>query len=315
MTVVVVGEAVVDLRPEGAPAAPGEPVPFAAHAGGGPFNTAVALGRLGVPVRFAGRLTTAAFGDQLRARLTRSGVDLRHAVDAAEPATVAAVTLDERGDATYAFYVEGTADWAWRDGELPAAFDDEVAAVHTGSLAVALPGSAERIADLLAREHGRRTVSVDPNVRPQVVSDLPSYRERLEALLRHTDVVRASGDDVAALYPGAGAADVARRWRERGVRLVVVTDGAAGATAFHDGGMATEPVWPGPVVDTIGAGDAFDAGLLAGLAQRDRLGAAGVARLSAEDVGHALRHAARVAAGNCARPGADPPWAHELTLG
>lgn len=304
--IVVCGEALIDL----APSADGSGA-YVAHPGGGPCNTAVALGRLGIPVAFLGRLSSDPFGQRLRRHLVDNGVDPRHIVDASEPTTLAVVALSEAGQATYSFYVEGTADRGLRPEHLPIPLPDEVAAVHLGSLGIVLEPGASTLEHLVERERGRLVVSLDPNVRPAIIADADRYRLRLERLVGTADLVRVSRDDLAWVDP-ADPATVARRWLGAGAALVVVTSGDEGATAYHGSGETPVPAERVGLVDTIGAGDAFNAGLLASLHQAGRLQRARIEALTADEVAEMLRFASRVAALTCARAGADPPRLAEL---
>ncbi|MCA1711511.1 MAG: carbohydrate kinase [Actinobacteria bacterium] len=290
----VCGEAIIDLLAIG-------PTTYEARPGGSPANTAVALARLGVPVAMLGRFSTDRFGRQLREHLVASGVDLSCAVDAPEPGSLAIVSRDEAGDASYRFVLDGTADWQWEDDELvlPAGTDT----LHTGSLALSLAPAVER---LVART--RCTVSIDPNLRPGLLR--PDVGEAVERWLPLSDIWKASAEDVALLHPGEDVVDVARRWAAAGPGLVLVTGGAGGVTAVVAGEVLHVDAHPTDVVDTLGAGDTFTAGLLAALHDGAHLGSR--LSLSPDDVRGALDLALRAAAVTCSRPGADPPYAHEL---
>ncbi|RIV37571.1 carbohydrate kinase [Micromonospora radicis] len=296
--VTVLGEAVVDLvqAPDGR---------FTAHPGGSPLNVAVGLARLGVPTTLLARFSTSRFGRRLRAHAERNGVDLHHAVDTDDPATLAVASLSEAGVATYDFYVEGTADWQWRDDELTPALTGR-GIVHTGSLAVFRSPGADRVAAALrtARQRGA-LVSVDPNIRAGLVGTVAEARARTEQLVRLAHLVKASEEDVDWLYPGRSVTDVLRHWRELGVTLAVVTLGGDGAVAVSGTREFRQPAPVVDVVDTIGAGDAFTAGLLAGLSGRATC-------WPDEEIATALRYAVEVAAVTCTRAGADPPRRDEL---
>jgi fructokinase len=288
----VCGEAIVDLLASG-------PTTYEAHPGGSPANTAVALSRLGVPVALLARLSRDAFGAQLRDHLTRNGVDLQAAVDADEPSSLALVSRDAEGTASYRFVMDGTADWQWTDDELvlPAG----TTCLHTGSLALARVPAVGR---LVART--TCTVSLDPNLRP---GTLPA-RDVVDRWIRLADIWKASTEDVALLHPGEDHVAVARRWAAAGPALVLVTEGAGGVTAVADGEVLHVDAYPTTVVDTVGAGDTFTAGLLAALHDAGHLG--GRLSLTAQDVRPALERALRAAAVTCSRAGADPPYVHEL---
>ena len=276
--------------------------------GGGPANTAVALARLGTPTRFLGRLSGDVFGEMFRARLAASGVDLSAAVAAGEPSTLAVAALDEDGRAAYTFYAQGTADWQWTRGELDLSRLGTASCLHTGSLALVKRPGAAAVEEFAASAAGRVTVSIDPNVRPSLAARDDYQVERWCA---YADVLRLSDDDLAFLLPGTPAEAACDRWHAAGARLIVVTLGAKGALVSLDGERATVPAVPVEVADTVGAGDAFTAGLLHHLEGRGLLGG----RLDALDLDTAVAaatFAARVAALTCTVPGADPPWPHRL---
>jgi fructokinase len=301
--IVVAGEALIDLAPTVDGAA------FVAHVGGGPFNTAIALGRLGTPIAYLGRLSTDGFGRLLRHRLVDGDVDLRFAVDTAEPTTLALVTLSDSGEASYSFYTDGTAGTGLRSDQLPDRLPDDVEAIHLGSLGIVLEPGAAGLEALVERERDRRLISLDPNVRPAIIPDMEAYRRRLERLVARVDLVRLSTDDVALLGDLTPAA-LAERWLGAGVALVVVTGGGEGAAGYRSSGKVSVPAEPVTVVDTIGAGDSFNAGLLSWLRRHRSLDRTAVEALTADDLVDALRFASRVAAVTCGRPGADPPrWA------
>ncbi|MFJ2110675.1 carbohydrate kinase [Streptomyces sp. NPDC087850] len=275
--------------------------------GGGPANTAVALGRLGTPTRFLGRLSHDVFGTLFRARLTASGVDLTGCATAPESSTLAVADLDPAGQATYSFFADGTADWQWTDAELAAAPLDDTVCLHTGSLALVRDPGGPRIEEFLGRVRSHTTVSIDPNVRPLLVAPAV-YRERLARWCALADILRLSEDDLAFLAPGATPEDACDTWHAAGARLVVITLGERGALASLDGERATVPAPPTTVVDTVGAGDSFTAGLLHRLDAHGRLGGR-LDGLTLHEVVDACSYAVRVAARTCSVPGADPPWA------
>ncbi|MGP4084830.1 carbohydrate kinase family protein [Streptomyces sp. KR55] len=284
-----------------------------ALAGGGPANTAVALARLGTPTRFLGRFSDDAFGTLFRARLSASGVDLTGSVTTSKPSTLAVADLDATGQAAYTFYADGAADWQWTDAELAATRNDDTVCLHTGSLALVRQPGGSRIEEHLAQVREHATVSIDPNVRPLLVPP-SAYRERLRHWCAVADVLRLSEDDCALLAPGVGLEEACDTWHTAGARLVVITLGGRGALASLDGERVTVQAPPVTVVDTVGAGDSFTAGLLHRLAALGRLGGR-LDRIAVEDVADACSFAARVAALTCSVPGANPPWADEPALG
>lgn len=298
--IAVCGEALIDLLPAA-------PTSYEAVPGGSPANTAVALARLGTPVTLLARLSRDPFGRQLRAHLEGNGVDLRHAVDAAEESSLAIATRADDGSAAYRFVLDGTADFQWTDdelGPLPA----EVTTVHAGSLALMRAPAVERFLD---RTRAAATISIDPNLRPDKGFDRVAAAAAVQRWLRIADVVKASTDDVALLHPDADPVEVARDWLVAGPALVVLTAGSAGATAVTSRGVVHREALPTDVVDTVAAGDTFTAGLLHVLAQRGRLGGR-LDGLTSGDLDAALDMALRAARVTCSRRGADPPYAHEI---
>ncbi|MGH3159483.1 MAG: PfkB family carbohydrate kinase, partial [Streptosporangiaceae bacterium] len=254
------------------------------------------------------------FGRQLEAHLAGHGVSLRDLARAAEPTTLALVSLDGDGRAAYSFYMNGTADWQWRADELPAGLAPDVACLHAGSLALALPPGARVLEDLLAAEHARDqvTISIDPNIRPTLAGRREHEVARVERQLGLAHLVKASEEDTSWLYPGAAYEEVARAWQRLGPRVVVITLGARGAFALApDGTAIRRPAHDVVLVDTVGAGDAFCAGLLDALRRRGRLGPGGPAGVTPPELAEAVDWAILVSALTCARAGADPPTRDE----
>ncbi len=285
--------------------------------GGSPANVAVGLARLGVPTSLFARLGPDRFGRELRAHLADNGVSDRDLTDAAEPTSLAVATVAADGAARYDFWVTGTADWQWRPGELPARLPDDVVALHAGSLASWTPPGADEIEALTRRERGRGRVTLcfDPNCRPALIPDRDAHRKLVERQVALAHVVKVSEEDLAWLCPGEPYADVAERWQALGPELVVVTRGGDGAYGRCRAGVAAVPARTVAVVDTVGAGDAFTAGLLAGLRDRDLLGPARAERIGAlarPALAALLAEASLVAALTAARPGADPPTRNEV---
>jgi len=295
-----------------------ETLSLTVHPGGGPANAAVALARLGSMARFAGRLSTGTLGRLCRARLEASGVDLAASLDVPQPATLAIATLEHGGAARYEFYTDGTADWGWRDAELDRLLDRALGptpvAVHVGSLALVLQPSGAAIESFLGRARATCTVSIDPNVRAGLVP-LATYRRAIDRWASLADIVKLSDDDLAELWPDLDIDGAAAHLHDRGVGLVVITRGAAGAAVSlrcASGPCRFEvPAVATTVVDTVGAGDSFAAGLLHRLGARGALGGR-LSDLGPETARDAVIFAAHVAAITCSRPGADSPWADEL---
>jgi fructokinase len=309
--IVVCGEALVDL----VPAPCGGETGFVPRLGGSPFNVAVGLGRLEVPTAYLGRLSQDGFGRRLAEHLSANGVDDRYTLHGAEHTALALVQLSETGVPEYGFYLEGSADRLLAPGDLPGGFGDEVSAVHFGSLGLVLEPGASTLESLMGREHGRRVVTLDPNVRPALIADRRAYERRLNGWLTRTNLVKVSAEDLDWLYPGHPPRDVIRDWLGRGPSVVVLTQGAGSAVALSARAEVEAPSPPVVVVDTVGAGDAFMAGLLAWFHHHGRMTPRELAVVAGDDLGEALRWAGRVAAVTCTRAGADPPRLAEVDAG
>ena len=303
--IVVCGEALIDFVLDG----DGR---FRPMPGGGPFNTAVALARLDVPTSFLGRLSTDRFGCKLAGRLAADGVDLSLTSRGGEPTTLALAEVDGDGLADYQFYFEATSAPNLVPAMLPARLDASITALHVGTLGLMLEPMASTLFDLVERESAHRLVMLDPNVRPALVADPGSYRARIATLMAQSTIVKASDADLAWLFPNLDYEAAAGQILDCGARLVVVTLGVQGAFGAARG-IHTRVTAPSvDVVDTIGAGDAFDAALLAWLHDHRALKTA--LALGPADLESALQFACLVASLTCMRAGAEPPRRAALAI-
>jgi len=301
--IAVTGEALIDLVAD----SDGR---IAARPGGGPFNAARTIGRLGLAPAFLGRLSLDRFGRQLRASLEQDGVTLAvpHLVDA--PTTLAVVDVDSGGLPRYRFYLAGTSAPALDYPALAQALPGDLTALFAGGLALVMEPIASSIERLISTDLPAATLlMIDPNCRPEVITDRAAYLARLSRILHRADVVKVSVEDLDYLAPGAPPAAAAAGLLGQGPALVLLTDGPHPARAFLRDAQISAEVPPVQVVDTVGAGDAFGGAFLAwwsdsGLT-RSGLGQAG-------PVLDALRAAAEVAALTCTRVGAEPPWLAEV---
>jgi fructokinase len=257
------------------------------------------------------RLADNSFGRILCDAAAAEGIDLGAAARATDPTTLAVVSAADPARVTYDFYVQGTADWQWTMtelGRLPS--DTEV--LHFGSIASWTAPGSELIDQLVreARATRRVLVSYDPNIRPPVLGLRDRGRQLVERSVRHAHVVKASREDLEWLYPSCSVDEVGSRWNELGAAVVVVTDGADGATAYRKGARPLRrPGRPVVIVDTIGAGDAFTAGLLSAQVRRDVHAPERLPALSDSALADALDEAVLVSSLTCERVGADPPRA------
>jgi fructokinase len=305
--IVSCGEALIDFLPrrglDGATV-------FQPFPGGSPFNVAVALGRLAVEAGFFGGLSTDFFGAMLRKALDDSTVGAEFAEISDRPSTLAFISLDG-GEARYAVFDEGSAGRMLSETELPA-FPKEVTALHFGSFSLAEEPCGSALETLMRREQRDRVISLDPNIRPSLIKNRDGYLARINRMAAMSDIVRLSEDDLAWLAPGGSFEATARRWLAHGAKLVVLTRAAAGAQALTKTVSVAVPGLTVDVVDTVGAGDAFTAALLARLDQLGLLTKAGVAGLTSHALADVLGFAVRAAAITVSRAGADPPWLSEL---
>ncbi|MFK7745155.1 MAG: carbohydrate kinase [Roseobacter sp.] len=305
------GEALIDMIPT---PVEGGGFGFVPHSGGAIFNTAIALGRLDVPTGFLTGLSNDLFGAQLAADLAASHVDARFAVRSDLPSTLAFVQLDD-GHATYTFYDENTAGRSLTPDqtfELPA----EINAIYLGGISLAGEPCADFYAQIALQETDARAIVMDPNIRPGFIQDEARYRARLDKMMAATDVLKVSDVDLDWIIPeDASLEDKARALLSKGPSVVIVTRGSDGASAFTRAGEQVDvPAQKATVVDTVGAGDTFNAGVLQhlqklGLLQKNR-----ISDISPADLAGALGMGAAVASITVSRAGANPPWLNELAL-
>ena len=300
--IICCGEALIDMLPR--ESAAGEPA-FAPYAGGAVFNTAIALGRLGAPVQFFCGLSSDLFGEQLRAVLADSRVDSSPSHISDRPTTLAFVKLTD-GHASYAFYDENTAGRMLTPADLPEVTAD---ALFFGGISLVVEPCGEAYKALMLREAPLRLTMIDPNIRPGFITDEAAYRDRLNAMLAVADIVKISDEDLHWL---TGDMDGGSLLDNAATQVVLLTRGAEGVTVVTRRGRFDVAARKATVVDTVGAGDTFNAGFLAGLDQAGLLTKAGVAGVTDDQLRAAAELGAQAAAITVARAGANPPWAHEL---
>jgi fructokinase len=301
------GEALIDMLPRQTDV--GEDA-FAPHAGGAVFNTAIALGRLGADTTFFSGISTDLFGEILIDRLGEAGVAADLARRSDRPTTLAFVRLVD-GHASYAFYDEGTAGRMLEVADLPD-LPDSVNAVFFGGISLVVEPCALAYASLMEREAPRRVTMIDPNIRPGFIKDEAAFRARIDRLIGIADIIKLSDEDLHWLKGAGAPEDLALALVADGARLVCITEGAKGATGYHAGGAVFVPSRKATVVDTVGAGDTFNAGVLAALETRGRLNKSTIAGLSEDDIRAALTLGVSAAAVTVSRAGANPPWKDEL---
>lgn len=279
--------------------------------GGSPFNVALGLARLRQPVGFFGGIGTGFAGERLMRALADEGVASNAVARIDAPTTLSLIGLDAQGVPSYAFYGHGAADRLVQPDHL-AAIPARANAFHFGSYSMVVQpvGATQRA--LVEREHRRSVISYDPNIRTNVEPDLDIWRATLLWMQPRTHLLKISDEDLELLYPGRTIEDFAESALTAGTTLVIVTRGSKGAVAFHAAGCAAAEPVAVVVIDTVGAGDTFQAALLTWLAEHGALTAAGIAALDLSSIADALRFAARAAAITCGRRGADLPRRFEL---
>lgn len=303
------GEALIDMIPTATKQGPDGFVP---HSGGAVFNTAIALGRLGAQTGMLSGISADMFGRQLIDGLEASHVDTSRVIPSDRPTTLAFVQLTD-GHATYDFYDENSAGRMLVPDDMPI-LTDEVSALFFGGISLACEPCADAYAALLLREADQRVIMMDPNIRPGFIKDIPRYRTRLTSMITKADIIKVSDEDLNWILPDITdqQAQIAAVL-DNGPSLVVLTRGSKGATGFvANGTEVSVPAQKVVAVDTVGAGDTFNAGILAKLSQLGLLGKSEVKNLDATTLETVLQYGAKVASITVSRSGANPPWAKEL---
>ena len=282
-----------------------------ARVGGSPFNAAIGLARLAQPVAFFSAVSRDFLGERLMQALVAEGVDTSTVQRVDAPTTLGLVGLDAQGVPSYSFYGEGCADRRLTADAL-ASLPRGVRAIHLGSYATVVEPIASTLRALVEREHARTLIAYDPNVRLNVEPELARWKDMLQWMLPRACVLKISDEDLQLLLPDATPEEFARSALDRGVKLVVVTRGAEGAVAWTLQARVSAPSVQVKLVDTVGAGDTFQAALLTWLAEHGALSAPALEALSSAELELALRFAVRAAAITCSRRGADMPRRSEL---
>lgn len=301
------GEALIDMLPR--ESTQGEPC-FAPYPGGAVFNTAIALGRLGSQSSFLSGVSTDLFGTVLTDALTKSHVNSDLTIKSARPTTLAFVQLSN-GQAKYAFYDEATAGRMIAVEDLPP-IPASAKAMFFGGISLVAEPCGSTYEHLMLSAPADIVTMIDPNIRPGFVQDETAYRARIDRMVAAADIVKLSDEDLVWLRGEGDIDTLANQLLDQGPSLICITRGADGATAYARSGMVTVAAKRVEVVDTVGAGDTFNAGILAGLDQAGLLTKAAVTALTSDDIRAALEMGIAAAAITVSRAGANPPWASEL---
>ena len=283
-----------------------------AVAGGSPFNVAVGLARLGAPVALLGGISTDHLGQRLRQVLQGEGVDPSHLVDFDAPTTLAMVALGADGAPVYSFRGKGCADRLVEQSHVQP-LSDAIRGIHFGSYSLVTPPIADTLLSLLQREQSRRLISLDPNIRLNVEPDLKRWRERIEAFAEQAHLIKVSDEDLALLYPGVAPESIAERWLAEQAEIVVLTRGGQGAQLFsRQHGQVHAAAQAVTVRDTVGAGDTFQAALLAFLHEHQLDTPQSLATVDRTQLEQMLKFAIAAAAITCSRRGPDLPYRYEI---
>ncbi|MEE4715389.1 carbohydrate kinase [Pseudomonas alliivorans] len=285
---------------------------FDAIAGGSPFNVAIGLRRLGVESALFAGLSTDYLGSRLRAVLEDEQVGAEHLIEFNAPTTLAMVAVGADGSPTYSFRGEGCADRQLRLEHLPR-LDDKVRGIHVGSFSLVVQPIADTLLALVARESGKRLISLDPNVRLNPAPDIGRWRSQIAAFAEHAHMIKVSDEDLHLLYPDRDPETIAKGWLNRHTHLVIVTRGTQGASIFtREHGTWSIPAKSVVTVDTVGAGDTFQAALLTFLTERQVDTPKALSEITKEMLDQMLEFAASAAALTCTRVGPDLPYRDQL---
>ena len=305
--IICCGEALIDMLPR--ESKDGEPA-FSPYVGGAVFNTAIALGRLGMPVEFFTGISTDLFGKQLSDALVTSKVGLARIKFSPRPTTLAFVHLVD-GHATYMFYDENTAGRMLYEADLPE-LGPEVEALHFSCISLIPEPCGSTYESLMRREHGKRVTMLDPNIRRDFIPDKTAHLARMHRMIAMADIVKLSDEDLDWFGETGTPDEIAARWLDLGPKLMIITKGSKGAVGYTKRSKVSVTPDPVKVVDTVGAGDTFNAGILASLHDQGALAKSRIAGLSEAEVHAALTLAAKAAAVTVSRAGANPPWRREI---
>ncbi|MFC7065595.1 carbohydrate kinase family protein [Brucella rhizosphaerae] len=301
------GEALIDMLPR--ETAEGETA-FVPFAGGSVFNTAIALGRLSVPTGFFSGLSSDFFGEVLRDTLARSNVDYSYSAISDRPTTLAFVRLVD-GQARYAFYDENTALRMLSEGDIPL-IDDAINALLFGCISLISEPCGSVYETLMTREASKRVMFLDPNIRASFITDREKHLARMKRMIALADIVKLSDEDLDWFGEKGSHDEIAAEWLKLGPKLIVITKGAHGADAYTANATVRVPGVKVDVVDTVGAGDTVNAGILASLHNQGLLTKDAVANLDEDQIHAAVALGVRAAAVTVSRASANPPWATEM---
>lgn len=303
------GEALIDMIP--APTETGQ-TGYVPHCGGSVFNTAIALGRLGAPTGLLCGISNDLFGQQLTDSLKASYVDMSLLVRSNKPSTLAFVQIKD-GQASYTFFDENSAGRMLTFDDMPKVSED-VTALYFGGISLACEPCADAYLALVKVNSDTKVIMLDPNIRPAFIDDIAHYKNRLNQMLGVADVVKVSDEDLNWIYPGPQSlVDKLQIVRSMGPKIVILTRGSKGSTAyFGNDAQVSVAAIAVDAIDTVGAGDTFNAGFLAKLSELGELHKDRLQDITIGSVEGALKFGARISAITVSRAGANPPWRREI---
>ena len=308
----VCGEALFDFFSEEDASGQASKVTYRAIAGGSPFNVAVGLRRLGIEAGLFGGLSTDFLGRRLLQVLRDEGVSEQFLLEFAAPTTLSMVAVGANGSPQYNFRGEGCADRLLDVAHLPELGDD-IRGLHIGSFSLVVQPIGDTLLKLVQRESGKRLISLDPNVRLNPQPDIQLWRDRVAQLVQHADLIKVSDEDLHLLYPDESPESVLQGWLQHRCQLVFLTRGGEGATVFsQQHGSWSAPAVKVVMADTVGAGDTFQAALIAWLTEQTLDSITGLQQLSREQIDAMLGFAIRAAALTCTKTGPDLPYRQQL---
>ena len=308
----VCGEALFDFFSEEDPSGQASKVNYKAIAGGSPFNVAVGLRRLGIEAALFGGVSTDFLGRRLLQVLSDEGVNAQFLVEFAAPTTLAMVAVGANGSPQYSFRGEGCADRQLTRAHLPT-LGDEVRGLHVGSFSLVVQPIGDTLLALVQRESGKRLISLDPNVRLNPQPDIQLWRDRVAELVKYADLIKVSDEDLHLLYPDQSPESVLEGWLQHRCQLVFLTRGGDGASVFsRQHGHWSQPAVKVVMADTVGAGDTFQAALIAWLTEQQLDSVEGLQQLTREQIDAMLGFAIRAAALTCGKTGPDLPYRQQL---
>lgn len=305
--IICCGEALIDMLPRQLPEGDDVYLPVT---GGAVFNTAITLGRLGAKAGFFSGLSSDMFGEMLRQSLEASKVDHSLCITSPHPTTLAFVKLVE-GNAQYQFYDEASAGRMITAGDLPS-MPNNVSALHFGAISLIPEPCGSAYEALALREAANRVISLDPNIRRSFIENEDAHRARLARMIAVADIVKVSDEDLDWLADGASAEETVSNWLSGETSLVAITRGSDGAHVHTSNGRIDVPARKVEVIDTVGAGDSFNGGLLHGLNKSGLLEKSALRKATPEALRSAIELAVQVAAITVSRAGANPPWQSEI---